>query len=90
MPVQLELAWQEPLTGTVLANTPGRDVAISWQERGQSVLALRTLPSASSPGERVLALSWSRWNDDAGSQTSRQLGLALGRLQRALGGGGAA
>lgn len=59
-PVEMRLADRARLTGRVLANTPGRDVAISWSEDGESALALRTLPGIAE-GERLIAVQWSRW-----------------------------
>jgi uncharacterized protein YndB with AHSA1/START domain len=59
----LELADGTPLSGHVLANVPGHDLAVSWQEDGQSVLCMRTLPVSADPGQRLVALCWSRWGD---------------------------
>ena len=80
---QLAMRWGAQLTGQVLANTERRDVAIAWQEQGKSVLALRTLPSPTSPDERWIALQWSTWTNVAGYDlTVRQLTSALDRLCR--------
>ena len=71
-PCSLSFNWGEKLSGTVLAKAENRDVAITWQERNNSVLVLRTLPSPMVPGDRLLAVSWSHWNctlDDQATQT---------------------
>lgn len=60
---RLKLAWGPTLSGTVLANTPERDVAVTWREDADSCLVLRTFPSPRAPDERLLALSWSRYVD---------------------------
>jgi hypothetical protein len=81
----LELADGAPLTGRVLANVPGHDVAISWQEDAQSVLCMRTLPMPVDPAQRLVALCWSRWNDaPAPAQRLEELEAAHQRLLRAL------
>ena len=81
----ITLGWGEPLSGRVLANTPGRDLAITWQEQNDSVLVFRTLPSPLAAGERILALCWSHWEcqkqDEA---TRRQFEAALARLKQLL------
>ena len=48
------------MSGRVLANTPGRDLALSWSEDGDSVLFLRTLPHPAGSG-RLIVFTWSRW-----------------------------
>ena len=81
----LTLGWGELLSGRVLANTPGRDLAITWDEQNDSVLVFRTLPSPLAAGERILALCWSHWEcqkqDEA---TRRQFEAALARLKLLL------
>ena len=85
--VRLRLAWGDSLTGTVLAHTPGRDVAVSWTEQAESVLALRTLPSPRTPGERLVAMVWSHWGDIPSlGHTEEQLARAVERLAGVLGG----
>jgi uncharacterized protein YndB with AHSA1/START domain len=82
---QLALRWGEQLSGRVLANTPGRDLAITWEERNDSVFVFRTLPSPLAPDERILALCWSHWeclHDDDG--TRRHFEAALAGLQQLL------
>ena len=82
---RLALRWGEQLSGQVLANTPGRDLAITWEERNDSVFVFRTLPSPLAPDERILALCWSHWgchqDDDA---TRRHFEAALAGLQQLL------
>jgi uncharacterized protein YndB with AHSA1/START domain len=58
---RLTLPSGEPMSGTVLCRTPGRDVALTWSEQNDSVLVLRTLPSPRASQERVIALCWSKW-----------------------------
>jgi uncharacterized protein YndB with AHSA1/START domain len=60
--VELQLLGGERLSGEVLANTPDRDVAFTWREQQESCLVLRSFPSPADPEERLLALSWSRWD----------------------------
>lgn len=57
----LKLVGGRTISGRVLAHTPGRDIALSWEEDGQSVITLRTLPSPFATDERLVALVWSRW-----------------------------
>ena len=84
--VALDLAWGSPLTGTVLANTPGRDLAISWSEQDQSALVLRTLPAPFAEHERLVLLGWSQWGESAVDENPirGELEAALDRLRRAL------
>lgn len=80
----LGLGGGERLSGYVLSNEAGRDVAFSWHEDDDSVLTLRTLPSFEA-GERLIALGWSRWTERA--QPSTRLAAfeaALARLARVL------
>jgi uncharacterized protein YndB with AHSA1/START domain len=49
------------LSGGVLANVEGRDVALSCESFDDSVLGLRTFPSED--GGRLVALVWSEWRD---------------------------
>jgi hypothetical protein len=82
----IELAAGDRLSGRVIANSPGRDVAITWQEDEESVLCFRTLPLPRTAGDRLLALSWSRWADQPPEQSRlEQLDAAHHRLTRALG-----
>jgi hypothetical protein len=87
---RLRLSWGETLSGRVLANSPGRDVAVSWSERDQSVLVLRTLPSPRSASERMVALAWSHWDTPPEDRVCRDLGRAVERLGQVLESGGAA
>lgn len=84
-PFALTLGWGEPLSGRVLANTPGRDLAVTWQEQNDSVLVLRTLPSPLAPGERILALCWSHWDCQTNDEkTLRHFEAAFARLKQLL------
>jgi uncharacterized protein YndB with AHSA1/START domain len=57
----LTLATGEHMSGKVLCRVAGRDVALTWGEQNDSVLALRTLPSPRADRERVVAICWSKW-----------------------------
>ena len=82
---KLQLAWGETLTGRVLANTPERDIALTWSEQSNSCLVFRTFPSPRSPEERLLALSWSRYGSPDFPESSAQgLQASLERLGRIL------
>lgn len=81
-PVSLRLAWGSSLKGLVLANQPGRDVAISWAEENQSALVFRTLPIAEG---RLLAVTWSSWGtSNEASPIQGYLQAAVNRLARLL------
>jgi len=81
----LTLVSGQSMSGRVLAATPGHDVIVSWEEDESSALALRTLPSARSPHDRLLAIAWSRWSLDEPPQTVLStLDGALGRLASIL------
>ncbi|MBK7579082.1 MAG: hypothetical protein IPI67_02655 [Myxococcales bacterium] len=81
----LDLGGGERLSGRVLANTPGRDVALSWSEDNDSALVLRTLPRPTEPEERLIVLSWSRWGGVVpGQRRLELLDAAHHRLSRAL------
>lgn len=88
----LALAGGLRISGTVLANSEGRDVAVSWEEDGGSLLALRTLPMPTDPSARILTISWSRWQDASpwGDRARDHLHAALERLARVLESGGSA
>lgn len=86
----LRLAWGEALHGRVLANTEGRDVALSWDDRDGSVLSLRTLPVPDNDDERLLALAWSCWGTPADEGARAELRVAMARLKQALDHDGAA
>lgn len=60
-PYELVLRNDLRLSGRVLANVPGRDVALSCREAGDAVLAFRTLPAPTAPGARFVAAVWSEW-----------------------------
>jgi hypothetical protein len=80
----LELGSGAALSGRVLANVAGHDVAISWTEEDESALVLRTLPAAEE-GERIVALAWSRWTAGApAAERFEELEAAHARLLRAL------
>jgi uncharacterized protein YndB with AHSA1/START domain len=75
----------ELMTGTVLANTPERDIALSWSEDGDSMLFLRTLPHPDGD-QRVVVLTWSRWTETpAPTRRTERLEAAHRRLVQALG-----
>lgn len=81
---ELELQSGRRLSGRVLANVSGHDVALTWDEDEASVLCMRTLPSPND-GERLVALCWSRWSEsppDAGALG--ELEAAHERLMRVL------
>lgn len=83
--VALRCRWGDHIDGRVLANTPQRDIALSWHEDGDSVLCLRTLPSPRTLEERMLLLYWSRWGDaEPPRERRRGLMTALARLARTL------
>ncbi len=88
-PARVRFAWGPLATTRIVARTPGRDVALAWDD-GASVIALRTLPSPRAPAERLRLLSCSRWGaplppaDAAGLEDSHR------RLLRALIAAGAA
>jgi len=81
----LTFAWGETLTGKVLANTPERDIALTWTEDSDSCLVFRTFPSPRSAEERLLALAWSHYGSPTFSDISAQgLQASLDRLGRVL------
>lgn len=83
-PYRLQLLSGEPMSGKVLANTPGRDVALAWDERDGSVLSMRTLPAPGEPDERLIVVSWSCWGTPIDRAINAQLHAAIVRLQRLL------
>lgn len=81
----LGLAWGAQLNGTVLANVPERDVAISWTEEAESCLVFRTFPSPRLAEERLLAVCWSIYGrPEFPEQSTQGLQSALERLARVL------
>lgn len=70
------------LRGKVLSHVEGRDLALSWQEEGESVLVLRTLPAAM--GGRTLAVSFSSYGQPAPPKTLARLSQATLRLREAV------
>jgi uncharacterized protein YndB with AHSA1/START domain len=82
---ELSLLGGRSLSGRVLANSVGRDVALSCQEAADATLVMRTFPGGASD-ERLVALAWSEWG--APSRLNRQyltcLEQGLERLQRVL------
>ena len=79
------------MSGVVLAHTEGRDLALRWDEANYSVVSFRTLPSPTSPDERLLVVSWSRWSDlDNAERIAGELDGALARLVQLLNQAGAA
>jgi len=88
---ELHTLWGEAMTGRVLSRVPGRDLALSWTEQDDSALVLRTLPSPSASGERLIAACWSRWSGEpAAASTLRGLDAAVSKLARLLDGAGSA
>lgn len=84
--VHRRLAPGVELSGRVLSNTPGRDVLVSWEQDGDSVLALRTLKNPQDPQERLLLFGWSRWTTTPPLDSARAaLELAHHRLTQLLG-----
>lgn len=82
---RMTLRWNEPASGRVLARTEGRDLAVTWSERHDSVLVFRTLPAPLQPDHRIIALLWSHWGCQGGdSVTCGQFEAALGGLKRIL------
>ena len=85
-PVELDLWWGARISGKVIANTPDRDLVLSWSNDEDSCLALRTLPAPGLPNRRLVALCWSRWSEsDFPSEHVRGMEGALERLARVLG-----
>ena len=82
--VALDLAWGSRLTGRVLSHTSPRDVLFSWRESNESLLALRTLPSPDTAGERLLIATWSSWGPKQPEIIAQNLNAALARLSRIL------
>jgi len=81
----LELVSGPKLSGRVLANTPGRDLVLSWEEDFGSTLALRTIPAPSAAAERIVALVWSRWMDrPAPEPLAAAFEASIDRLARLL------
>lgn len=56
----LELFGGDTLSGRVLANSPGRDIALSCREAAEATLAIRTFPLGS-PEQRLVTYCWSQW-----------------------------
>jgi uncharacterized protein YndB with AHSA1/START domain len=89
--VCLRLRWGTRLTGQVLAHTPGRDVAVSWREENDAVLAFRTLPLPGDCARRLVALQWSTWGKRDGlAATASHLDACVRRLAKLLGARGSA
>lgn len=69
--------------GPVLSHSPGRDVALRWQEADDSVLVFRTLPVGD--GSRCALLGWSRWSEPPNTaEITAALDRAAERLTRKL------
>lgn len=88
---ELELKSGLRLAGRVLANIPGRDVALSCDASGHSLLTLRSMPSPLASEQRLLALVWSEWGTAVGDtdELLEEFDSALDRLAALLGRGGA-
>jgi uncharacterized protein YndB with AHSA1/START domain len=79
------------MSGVVLAHTEGRDLALRWDEANYSVITFRTLPSPNGEHERLLVISWSRWQElENGELIAGELEGALARLAQLLGATGTA
>lgn len=73
------------MSGVVLAHTEGRDLALRWDEANYSVITFRTLPSPNGEHERLLVISWSRWQElDNAERIAGELDGALSRLVQLL------
>jgi uncharacterized protein YndB with AHSA1/START domain len=87
-PVESSVNWTlagRPARGPVLANTPGRDVAVRWREADDSVLVMRTLPTPDDPNARYLLIGWSRWSDlPHAREVEQELDAAVTRLGKRL------
>jgi uncharacterized protein YndB with AHSA1/START domain len=82
--IQLRLMSGATLTGQVLANTPDRDVAFSWEPH-QACVVMRTFPSPQKSDQRLVAVSWSEWEEERFDEpTERFFDSALERLSRAF------
>lgn len=83
---QLLLDDGQRLSGRVLSNVSGRDVALSCEAYGDSVLGLRTFPLQGD--ERIVALSWSEWGRprSGGAELCDHLASCLFRLAPLLDG----
>lgn len=84
-PYSIRLETGETMQGKVVARPSGRDVAFTWEERGNSVVVFRTLPSPSE-GERVLAVCWSHWTPEEAGERAVVNGFerAIERLSSVL------
>jgi uncharacterized protein YndB with AHSA1/START domain len=91
MPYALKLKNGLHLSGQVLTNVEGRDLALSCESRGDAVLTLRSMPSPIASASRLLALVWSEWGPrtDATDELLEEFDAALDRLVGVLGRGGA-
>lgn len=85
-PYELVLHTGLQLTGRVLANNPGRDVALSCTNVDEAALVWRSLPHPENADERVIAISVSQWGKAtrSGARLTEQLDVALGRLTNVL------
>lgn len=73
------------MSGIVLAHTEGRDLALRWDEANYSVITFRTLPSPNGEHERLLVISWSRWQElENAERIAGELDGALARLVQLL------
>ncbi len=88
-PTAVRFAWGAAATLRIIARSPGRDVALGWDD-GAAVIALRTLPSPRAADERILLVTCSRWGAPLGATDVASLHDSHRRLLRALGSAGAA
>jgi uncharacterized protein YndB with AHSA1/START domain len=88
---RVELGGGGSMSGVVLAHTEGRDLALRWDEANYSVITFRTLPSPSGENERLLVISWSRWQElENAERIAGELDGALARLGQLLSATGSA
>lgn len=81
--VNLTLGPSLRVRGPVLSHSPGRDVALRWQDADDSVLVFRTLPVGD--GSRCALLGWSRWSEPPNAlEITQALDRAAERLERKL------
>ncbi|MGC4090463.1 MAG: SRPBCC domain-containing protein [Polyangiaceae bacterium] len=81
--VNLTLGPELRVRGPVLSHSPGRDVALRWQDADDSVLVFRTLPVGD--GTRCALLGWSRWSEPPNAAAITQaLDRAAQRLENKL------
>ena len=83
---QIRLKNGETLSGEVLSNDVGRDVALSCREYNDALLVLRTLPSQNSEQDRLVCIVWSDWglSDEVADVIASRFEEAVERLGHLL------